>query len=172
MTEVDIMAIDSGWNTRNTEIPSPGEAALASIRLERVEWKGTGQKLALEKGKVIISSISSSSSKQGWFSINLWWPRKSIHNLYMSWSFLFFYISWSFLISPFIWSRCLRPITSDWVLPPNWPVRRWGRWITNCNHLPFSTSSTSVHNHLQHVIQPNSHKVFNQSLNIPQSAMK
>ena len=68
MTEVDIMAIDCGWNTRNTEIPSPGEAALASIRLERVEWKGTGQKLALEKGKVIISSISSSSNKQGWIS--------------------------------------------------------------------------------------------------------
>ena len=45
------MAIDSGWNTRNTEIPSPGEAALASIRLERLEWKGTGQKLALEKGE-------------------------------------------------------------------------------------------------------------------------
>ena len=51
MTEVDIMAIDCGWNTRNTEIPSPGEAALASIRLEREEWKGTGQKLALEKGE-------------------------------------------------------------------------------------------------------------------------
>lgn len=35
-------------------------------------------------------------------------------------------------------------ITGDWVLAPNWPVRRRGRPITNCNHLPFSTSSTPL----------------------------
>ena len=29
-------------------------------------------------------------------------------------------------------------------LAPNWPVRRRGRPITNCNHLPFSTSSSPL----------------------------
>ena len=62
--------------------------------------EGNGSKAGIGKGGRLsfLQSRLHQRSKVG-FPINLWWLRRSIHTLYISWSFLIFYISRSFLIS-------------------------------------------------------------------------
>ena len=107
------MTIDWGWNARNSQIPFP--------RYPPLGWN-------VRNGR---ERVKPHSIQEG-----------LLHLFHRRWIFA----NWSFKKlshQSFIWSWCLGQITSDWVLlAPNWPVRRRRRPITNCNHLPFSTSST------------------------------
>lgn len=131
-----LMTLDFGWNTRNSQIPFLNETAIASISLVCQEWmEGNGSR-----------SSENVFTSQFHLSCQLFLQEAFSSVFYME-------------------SRP-GPITSDSVLAPNWPVRRRGLPITNCNHLSFfNFFDPLVQNHLQHVILPRSHKVFNRRFN-------